>query len=158
MFKCQVSYAGKDKVVEERVSEKFTILCEAALLIFFTSHLKLTLLSLCELDCEFCLIAPPEVSEIQLAETQNDSGETSALGRGLSETHSGGQRQHLNILSSRCNQHDGARIALSPRCHHVPLVLRGRRAESRSLAGILFAQAQLRGLLLSLQSVQAAQK
>ncbi|XP_072228972.1 uncharacterized protein [Leuresthes tenuis] len=43
VFKCQVSYAGKDKIVEERVSEKFTIL------------------------------SPPEVSEIQLAETQNDS-------------------------------------------------------------------------------------
>ncbi|XP_069011765.1 uncharacterized protein [Embiotoca jacksoni] len=43
VFKCQVSYAGKDKIVEERVSEKFTIL------------------------------SAPEVSEIQLAETQNDS-------------------------------------------------------------------------------------
>ncbi|XP_075890468.1 uncharacterized protein LOC142893601 isoform X2 [Nelusetta ayraudi] len=43
VFKCQVSYAGKDKIVAERVSEKFTIL------------------------------SPPEVSEIQLAETQNDS-------------------------------------------------------------------------------------
>uniref|UniRef100_A0A3Q1FY66 Si:ch211-180a12.2 n=1 Tax=Acanthochromis polyacanthus TaxID=80966 RepID=A0A3Q1FY66_9TELE len=43
VFKCQVSYMGKDKIVEERVSEKFTIL------------------------------SPPEVSEIQLAETQNDS-------------------------------------------------------------------------------------
>lgn len=28
VFKCQVSYAGKDKIVEERVSEKFTILCK----------------------------------------------------------------------------------------------------------------------------------
>ncbi|KAG8009162.1 Class II histocompatibility antigen, partial [Nibea albiflora] len=43
VFKCQVSYAGKDKIVMERVSEKFTIL------------------------------SAPEVSEIQLAETQNDS-------------------------------------------------------------------------------------
>ncbi|XP_051274257.1 uncharacterized protein si:ch211-180a12.2 isoform X2 [Dicentrarchus labrax] len=43
VFKCQVSYIGKDKIVEERVSEKFTIL------------------------------SAPEVSEIQLAETQNDS-------------------------------------------------------------------------------------
>ncbi|KAM9717050.1 uncharacterized protein ACNS7B_022792 isoform 1-T1 [Menidia menidia] len=43
VFKCQVSYIGKDKIVEERVSEKFTVL------------------------------APPEVSEIQLSETQNDS-------------------------------------------------------------------------------------
>ncbi|XP_029954741.1 uncharacterized protein LOC115393775 [Salarias fasciatus] len=43
VFKCQVSYLGKDKIVEERVSEKFTIL------------------------------SAPEVSEIQLAETQNDS-------------------------------------------------------------------------------------
>ncbi|XP_053721767.1 uncharacterized protein si:ch211-180a12.2 isoform X2 [Synchiropus splendidus] len=42
VFKCQVSYMGKDKVVVERVSEKFTIL------------------------------SPPEVSEIQLAETTND--------------------------------------------------------------------------------------
>ncbi|CAN9509072.1 unnamed protein product [Ophioblennius macclurei] len=43
VFKCQVSYLGKDKIVEERVSEKFTIL------------------------------SPPEVSEIQLAETQSNS-------------------------------------------------------------------------------------
>ncbi|XP_056152658.1 uncharacterized protein si:ch211-180a12.2 [Lampris incognitus] len=43
VFKCQVSYIGKDKVVVEKVSEKFTIL------------------------------ASPEVSEIQLAETTNDS-------------------------------------------------------------------------------------
>ncbi|XP_076007856.1 uncharacterized protein LOC143001896 [Genypterus blacodes] len=28
VFKCQVSYVGKDKIVEERVSEKFTILCK----------------------------------------------------------------------------------------------------------------------------------
>nr|XP_054605686.1 uncharacterized protein si:ch211-180a12.2 isoform X3 [Nothobranchius furzeri] len=42
VFKCQVSYIGKDTFVEERVSEKFTIL------------------------------SPPEVSEIQLAETEND--------------------------------------------------------------------------------------
>ncbi|KAI9536696.1 hypothetical protein NQZ68_031771 [Dissostichus eleginoides] len=43
VFKCQVSYMGKDKIVVERVSEKFTIL------------------------------SAPEVSEIQLAETPNDS-------------------------------------------------------------------------------------
>lgn len=43
VFKCQVSYLGKDKIVEERVSEKFTIL------------------------------SAPEVSEIQLAETPSDS-------------------------------------------------------------------------------------
>ncbi|CAJ1080381.1 uncharacterized protein si:ch211-180a12.2 isoform X1 [Xyrichtys novacula] len=42
VFKCQVSYVGKDKIVAERVSEKFTIL------------------------------SAPSVSEIQLAETQND--------------------------------------------------------------------------------------
>lgn len=28
VFKCQVAYAGKDKIVVERVSEKFTILCK----------------------------------------------------------------------------------------------------------------------------------
>lgn len=28
VFKCQVSYMGKDKIVVERVSEKFTILCK----------------------------------------------------------------------------------------------------------------------------------
>lgn len=28
VFKCQVSYVGKDKIVVERVSEKFTILCK----------------------------------------------------------------------------------------------------------------------------------
>nr|XP_033467994.1 uncharacterized protein si:ch211-180a12.2 [Epinephelus lanceolatus] len=43
VFKCQVSYVGKDKIVVERVSEKFTIL------------------------------SAPEVSEIQLAETPSDS-------------------------------------------------------------------------------------
>ncbi|XP_029311591.1 uncharacterized protein LOC115024283 isoform X2 [Cottoperca gobio] len=43
VFKCQVSYMGKDKIVVERVSEKFTIL------------------------------SAPEVSEIQLAETPSDS-------------------------------------------------------------------------------------
>ncbi|KAF7659510.1 hypothetical protein LDENG_00295880 [Lucifuga dentata] len=43
VFKCQVSYVGKDKIVEERVSEKFSIL------------------------------SAPEVSEIQLAETKCDS-------------------------------------------------------------------------------------
>uniref|UniRef100_H3DCM3 Si:ch211-180a12.2 n=1 Tax=Tetraodon nigroviridis TaxID=99883 RepID=H3DCM3_TETNG len=43
VFKCQVSYMGKDKIVVERVSEKFTIL------------------------------SAPEVSEIQLAESHNDS-------------------------------------------------------------------------------------
>ncbi|XP_072312400.1 uncharacterized protein [Eucyclogobius newberryi] len=42
VFKCQVSYVGKDKIVEERVSEKFTIL------------------------------SVPDVSEIQLSETPND--------------------------------------------------------------------------------------
>lgn len=34
VFKCQVSYAGKDKIVAERVSEKFTILCEKAFSLF----------------------------------------------------------------------------------------------------------------------------
>ncbi|KAJ3607464.1 hypothetical protein NHX12_024515 [Muraenolepis orangiensis] len=43
VFKCQVSYIGKDKVVVERVSERFTVL------------------------------ASPEVSEIQLAEATQDS-------------------------------------------------------------------------------------
>ncbi|XP_019739072.1 uncharacterized protein LOC109523974 [Hippocampus comes] len=43
VFKCQVSYAGKDKIVMERVSERFTVL------------------------------SAPEVSEIQLAETPNNS-------------------------------------------------------------------------------------
>ncbi|XP_068161819.1 uncharacterized protein si:ch211-180a12.2 isoform X2 [Antennarius striatus] len=43
VFKCQVSYMGKDKIVVERVSDKFSIL------------------------------SAPEVSEIQLAETQYDS-------------------------------------------------------------------------------------
>ncbi|KAM4526351.1 uncharacterized protein V3H82_000772 [Fundulus diaphanus] len=42
VFKCQVSYVGKDKIVEERVSERFTVL------------------------------SAPEVSEIQLAETENN--------------------------------------------------------------------------------------
>ncbi|XP_037135011.1 uncharacterized protein si:ch211-180a12.2 isoform X1 [Syngnathus acus] len=44
VFKCQVAYAGKDKIVMERVSERFTVL------------------------------SAPEVSEIQLAETRNNPG------------------------------------------------------------------------------------
>ncbi|XP_077358061.1 uncharacterized protein LOC144004608 isoform X2 [Festucalex cinctus] len=43
VFKCQVSYAGKDKIVMERASERFTVL------------------------------SAPEVSEIQLAETPDNS-------------------------------------------------------------------------------------
>lgn len=35
MFKCQVSYIGKDKIVEERVSEKFTVLCKNMFFIQF---------------------------------------------------------------------------------------------------------------------------
>lgn len=33
VFKCQVSYVGKDKIVVERVSEKFTILCKKYILL-----------------------------------------------------------------------------------------------------------------------------
>ncbi|XP_037610758.1 uncharacterized protein si:ch211-180a12.2 isoform X1 [Sebastes umbrosus] len=51
VFKCQVSYMGKDKIVVERVSEKFTIL------------------------------SVPEVSEIQLAETPSDSDVISMTAR-----------------------------------------------------------------------------
>lgn len=36
VFKCQVFYMGKDKIVAERVSEKFTILCKK---IFFSYSL-----------------------------------------------------------------------------------------------------------------------
>lgn len=35
VFKCQVSYIGKDKIVVERVSEKFTILCKKYQLLIF---------------------------------------------------------------------------------------------------------------------------
>lgn len=38
VFKCQVSYIGKDKIVQERVSEKFTILCKNGL--FFSIHVS----------------------------------------------------------------------------------------------------------------------
>lgn len=34
VFKCQVSYVGKDKIVVERVSEKFTILCKKQVYLF----------------------------------------------------------------------------------------------------------------------------
>ncbi|KAI5617658.1 hypothetical protein C0J50_22826 [Silurus asotus] len=44
VFKCQISYKGKDKIVMERVSEKFTVL------------------------------SPPEVSEIQLSEPNEETG------------------------------------------------------------------------------------
>ncbi|XP_051959413.1 uncharacterized protein si:ch211-180a12.2 isoform X1 [Xyrauchen texanus] len=44
VFKCQISYKGKDKIVAERVSDKFTIL------------------------------APPEVSEIQFSEPNEEGG------------------------------------------------------------------------------------
>lgn len=36
VFKCQISYKGKDKIVMERVSEKFTVLCKEASLSFYT--------------------------------------------------------------------------------------------------------------------------
>uniref|UniRef100_A0A674PCH7 Ig-like domain-containing protein n=1 Tax=Takifugu rubripes TaxID=31033 RepID=A0A674PCH7_TAKRU len=35
VFKCQVSYVGKDKIVVERVSEKFTILCKKYQLLIY---------------------------------------------------------------------------------------------------------------------------
>lgn len=45
VFKCQVSYIGKDKIVQERVSEKFTILCKnhffPSLFIFFVFFAKM---------------------------------------------------------------------------------------------------------------------
>lgn len=41
VFKCQVSYAGKDKIVVERVSEKFTILCKN--LFLYLVHIVSTL-------------------------------------------------------------------------------------------------------------------
>ncbi|XP_017338487.1 uncharacterized protein si:ch211-180a12.2 isoform X1 [Ictalurus punctatus] len=44
VFKCQISYKGKDKIVMERVSEKFTVL------------------------------SPPEVSEIRLSEPNEETG------------------------------------------------------------------------------------
>ncbi|XP_066521720.1 uncharacterized protein si:ch211-180a12.2 [Hoplias malabaricus] len=44
VFKCQISYKGKDKIVMEKVSDKFTVL------------------------------APPEVSEIQLSEPNEETG------------------------------------------------------------------------------------
>lgn len=39
VFKCEVSYVGKDKIVVRRVSEKFTILCKKMLLLllFYSS-------------------------------------------------------------------------------------------------------------------------
>lgn len=39
VFKCQVFYMGKDKIVEERVSEKFTVLCK--IFLFFSYFLCL---------------------------------------------------------------------------------------------------------------------
>lgn len=39
VFKCQVFYMGKDKIVMERVSEKFTILCEYITPIMLGKHL-----------------------------------------------------------------------------------------------------------------------
>lgn len=43
VFKCQISYKGKDKIVMERVSEKFTVLCKEAtydILDFFSFQQK----------------------------------------------------------------------------------------------------------------------
>lgn len=39
VFKCQVSYVGKDKIVVERVSEKFTILCKKYQLLIYWGFL-----------------------------------------------------------------------------------------------------------------------
>lgn len=75
VFKCQVSYIGKDKIVEERVSEKFTILCKNLFLFLFTLFF---IISATE-ALMFCHSAPPEVSEIQLAEIEMDSGNSSRL-------------------------------------------------------------------------------
>lgn len=55
VFKCQVFYAGKDKIVAERVSEKFTILCKA---IFSPFHfafqvVQVTFTCLCEPNFAF---------------------------------------------------------------------------------------------------------
>lgn len=77
VFKCQVAYAGKDKIVQERVSERFTILCKD----FFYSVLKLFIFVYFHI-CSVCLsysTASPEVSEIQLAETENDPGKNNRL-------------------------------------------------------------------------------
>lgn len=38
VFKCQVSYMGKDKIVVERVSEKFTILCKKHILLILCQY------------------------------------------------------------------------------------------------------------------------
>lgn len=51
VFRCQVSYAGKDKIAEERVSEKFTILCKKSL-------------SLMHFASVFFMIFPIEVSKM----------------------------------------------------------------------------------------------
>jgi len=36
VFKCQVSYIGKDKIMVERVSEKFSILCKKVFSLYFS--------------------------------------------------------------------------------------------------------------------------
>lgn len=38
VFKCQVSYIGKDKIVEERVSEKFTVLCKNTFFFYYSLY------------------------------------------------------------------------------------------------------------------------
>lgn len=78
VFKCQVSYIGKDRIMVERVSEKFSILCKIFFIIIIplTSSLLFRNFNIC--NTKFCIFPPPaapEVSEIQLAETANDPGE-----------------------------------------------------------------------------------
>lgn len=72
VFKCQVSYVGKDKIVEERVSERFTILCKKVF--FFSLQIRLIFLYKMFVTILLSYAAAPEVSEIQLAEAENNPG------------------------------------------------------------------------------------
>lgn len=58
VFKCQISYKGKDKIVMERVSEKFTVLCKEAtydILDFFFLSAKKAIFNIIFLLCCFHL-------------------------------------------------------------------------------------------------------
>lgn len=156
MFKCQVSYAGKDKIVEERVSEKFTILCKKwlSLIHFASAFLWFSPFMWANVGV-LCLLAAPEVSEIQLAETQNNSGTSLPPCCSLAHAKQSWlcEATSFNILFSRCHQHDCPGLTFSSRRHYLPLVLPRRWAEPCGLPGFIFPPTQFWRALFSLQSV-----
>ncbi|TSK14505.1 Fructose-bisphosphate aldolase A [Bagarius yarrelli] len=71
VFKCQISYTGKDKIVMERVSEKFTVLC-VVIMTIEASHFHpdvITFRWFCE-GGELCPVAYPSALAAPRPDTQ----------------------------------------------------------------------------------------